>query len=331
MAAGTKAPDDWRIFRGKGKRALPRPPRWRVPGERVRVLADTFQATEGLIDAVNTALYLRRPLLVTGRPGTGKSSLIYAVAKELKLGNVLVWSITSRAALKDGIYNYDALRRLQWLQQQQAGNRSPAGKPRAPAVRKAAGDAEATELALFLTLAPLGTALHRSKTPRALLIDEIDKSDVDLPNDLLNVLDSGGYPIPELKRANSPEVCVRNADGVEVSIRNGEIEVDQFPFIVMTSNGERDFPAPFLRRCVQFEIVEPKKAQLAEIVRAHFGVVNPKADQLIDKFLDLRDKLNLPLATDQVLNAVDMLAASGEKFTPEDEERLLKILLRPLT
>ncbi len=325
MSAGKQSPDDWRIFRGTGKRALPRPPRWRVPGEREKVLAGTFQATEDLIDAVNTALYLRRPLLVTGRPGTGKSSLIYAVAKELKLGKVLVWSITSRAALKDGVYNYDALRRLQWLQQQQAGKRPAAG------ARPQAVDSEAQELALFLTLAPLGTALHGSKTPRALLIDEIDKSDVDLPNDLLNVLDSGTYPIPELKRANAPEVRVRSADGAEVVIRNGEIEVDQFPFIVMTSNGERDFPAPFLRRCVQFEIGEPKKPQLTEIVKAHFGAVSAKADQLIDKFLDLRDKQNLPLATDQALNAVDMLAASGEKFTPEDEERLLKILLRPLT
>lgn len=326
MAARIPQPsDDWRIFRGAQKRMLPRPPRWRVPAQREQVLADTFQATEGLIDAVNTALYLRRPLLVTGRPGTGKSSLIYAVAKELKLGTVLVWSITSRAALKDGIYNYDALRRLQWLQQQQAVTRGTKNAKKRPA------DSEARELALFLTLAPLGTALHRAKSPRALLIDEIDKSDVDLPNDLLNVLDTGTYPIPELKRANAPEVRVRNADGMEVAIRNGEIEVEQFPFIVMTSNGERDFPAPFLRRCVQLEIGEPKKAQLTEIVKAHFGKVSPKADQLIDKFLDLRDTQNLPLATDQALNAIDMVAESGERFPPEDEERLLKILLRPLT
>jgi MoxR-like ATPase len=322
---------DWRVFGGSGKRTLPRPPRWRVPGQRERVLATTFQTTPELVDAVNTALYLRRPLLLTGNPGSGKSSLIYAVARKLALGKVLVWSITSRAVLKDGIYAYDALRRLQWVQQQAAAKPEVRTAGRSRPTPAAAPNAEAKELAMFLTLAPLGTALHRAQKTRALLIDEIDKSDVDLPNDLLNVLDSGSYPIPELKRSTVRVVKVKNADGDEVAVDRGEIEVDQFPFIVMTSNGERDFPAPFLRRCVQFQIREPKKEELVRIVRAHFGKVSKKADKLIDRFLELRDTKNYPLATDQVLNTIDMLDSTGEKFTPEDEKRLLNILLRPLS
>src|SRR5580698_8119416 len=113
---------DWRIYKGaqtasRTKKTFPNPPAWRVPGsKRDEVLAATFQPTEPLIDAINAAIYLRRPLLVTGKPGTGKSSLIYSVAKELGLGPVLKWSISSKTVLRDGFYSYDALARLQDIQ-----------------------------------------------------------------------------------------------------------------------------------------------------------------------------------------------------------------------
>jgi MoxR-like ATPase len=133
---------------------------------------------------------LRRPLLVTGPPGSGKSSLAYAVARELRLGPVLRWNITSRATLHDGLYQYDPLSRLY-----------AAGRA---AAREVPPDDELPTdggLQDHLRLGPLGTALLPYGRPRALLIDEIDKCDLDLPNDLLNILEEGQYEIPELVRA----------------------------------------------------------------------------------------------------------------------------------
>src|ERR1700733_10942807 len=218
--------NQWRIFTGEKtekpeRKTFPPPPPWRVPGAvRERVLASTFRPTEPLIDAVNAALYLRRPLLITGKPGGGKSSLIHAVAAELGLGKVLTWAINSRSALREALYSYDALARLQYPQIKAGGAKS---KPSA-----------IDEMGLFLTLGPLGTALA-SATPRALLVDEIDKSDVDLPNDLLNVLDTGRFTVQELKRDPTASVRIPNADGNPVTIVNGEVSFKDYPFVVMTT------------------------------------------------------------------------------------------------
>ena len=108
--------NDWRIFRGDGSKRgdvpIPPPPPWRDFQKSVEHRGRTFQAGEHEIRMVNAALYLRRPLLVTGAPGSGKSSLPYAVAEELELGPVLRWSINSRSTLTEGLYRYDALARL---------------------------------------------------------------------------------------------------------------------------------------------------------------------------------------------------------------------------
>jgi MoxR-like ATPase len=145
-------------------------------------------------------------------------------------------SSTSIRAL--ALYRYDALGRLD-------------------ATRRA----EADDIGRFLELGPLGTALMPWKRPRMLLIDEIDKSDIDLPSDLLNIIEDGTYEIPELARHPDPDIEVRlwHSKATE-SIHKGRVTCTEFPFIVMTSNGERTFPPPFLRRCVRFRMPEPTPA-----------------------------------------------------------------------
>jgi MoxR-like ATPase len=238
-----------------------------------------------MILAVNTALYLRRPLLLTGKPGTGKSTLISKVAFELKLGPVLRWPITSRSTVRGGVYEYDAVGRLQ---------ASLPGQPPPP-------------VSEYLTLGPLGTALIARTWPRPLLIDEIDKSDLDFANDLLNVIEEGTYEIPELRRLKTRTVIVRDWVGDEVSIENGRLECEQFPFVVMTSNAEREFPPPFLRRCVRLTIKPPNEDELSAIVRRHLSTYLTKKQQnevhnLVNKFF-IESKTQ-ELATDQLLNAV---------------------------
>ena len=177
----------WRSFGDAGPESLPAPPDDGADGATARRLgrdrqAAAYRADRREIQLVNLALHLRRPLLITGKPGVGKSTLAYAVAHELRLGPVLRWPITSRATLRDGLYPYDAIGRLH-----DAGiaGAAPDGPP---------------PIGRYLRLGPLGTALLPWRRPRVLLIDEIDKSDLDLPNDLLNVFEEGEFGIPELAR-----------------------------------------------------------------------------------------------------------------------------------
>lgn len=301
----------WKIFRGtpekphNGINRLPEPPNWRKFDKEERGI--TYQARGEEIELVNAALYLRRPLLVTGKPGTGKSSLAYAVAKELQLGDVLRWNITTRSTLQQGLYRYDAIGRLQDAQ--------------------GSGNDNLGEIGKYIQLGPLGTALLPSSNPKVLLIDEIDKSDIDLPNDLLNIFEEGRFEIPELARIAErfSKITVQTYDNQTATIPEGHVQCQAFPFVILTSNGEREFPPAFLRRCLRLDLREPTPQELEAIVKAHLGdSIIEQAKPMITKFVNRREKGDL--ATDQLLNAIYMLTntantSDSPMLDSQDEEK----------
>lgn len=366
----TKSPESrhWWIYQGNGKRnenntpsptlqKLGEPPPWRRFDALSRLdRGATFKPEPGEIDRVNAALLLRRPLLVTGRPGTGKTSLTYAVAHELGLEPVLRWSITSRTSLQDGLYRYDAIGRLQ-------------NTPRA-------GDREGEQPAIedYLSLGPVGTAFFARPTgadgeggnntqpgflPRILLIDEIDKSDIDLPNDLLHLFEEGEFEIPELSRIrlapkeapDEPGFWIKPSDfNDERSFQHnrrvfvgadGMVHCRSFPLVVMTSNGEREFPPAFLRRCLQLNMELPDGKKLEEIVDRHFTrhpeLVNKKTAirKLIRDFIDRRDGKKSgrreDLTADQLLNAVHLVLENIDPTQRLDKEMLVDALWKPIS
>ncbi|MGW1767734.1 AAA family ATPase [Streptomyces sp. NPDC002073] len=301
--AGTGTPEpgtpaaDWQLFRGDGvsrEVGFTEPPPWRRfgreehrPGGRAAAPRPYLIGAEEAA-VVNAALHLRRPLLVTGHPGTGKSSLAHAIAHELSLGRVLEWPVNSRSTLMDALYQYDAVGRLR-----------EANLRRDP-------DAPEPDIGQYIRLGPLGNALVPRERPRVLLIDELDKGDVDLSNDLLHAFEIGEFAIPELTRLpdGHPPVHVQTDDrDAPAPVTGGRIRCREFPVVIITSNGEREFSAAFLRRCLRLYLSEPDEQRLRDIVAAHLG---PEAladvDGLMAEFLSRRAPGEL--ATDQLLNAV---------------------------
>ena len=365
MTSSTADPKTWSLYTNehpgrelKDSHKMPEPPPWRsfngaqdsrykVPemeeaqrerGKRFRLPRDkegkiTTQGRQVLL-AVNAAIHLRRPLLVTGHPGVGKSSLAYSIAHELGLGRVLWWPITPRSELEQGLYRYEALDRL----------RDSEGRT---------GSAED-----YITLGPLGTAFLPLTQPRVLLIDEIDKSDLQLPNELLHLFEEGAFAIPQLRREarqrNKPTSQAATKPDKDLPaeldtddaytparINGGKVQCHAFPIVVMTSNDERDFPAAFYRRCIRVEMPSPtQESALHDLIAAQFGEDwvkgnwrnSPYLSDLINNFLpnNASSTEGRQRAVDQFLNAAHLLLGVEGGPTGIDAEDLRKILFKPL-
>ena len=325
----------WWLYRGDGVprkvRTMPPSPPWRrfegqvdeaadsagdAPAARSgkELMAEKYRAGVEEAGLVNLALYLRRPLLVTGQPGTGKSTLAYSIANELGLGKVLNWPVTSRSTLGDGLFQYDALGRLHDANLA-ATSRSSEDVP---------------DIGHYVTLGPLGTALLPRELPRVLLVDEIDKADVDLPNDLLTVLEDGKFVIPPLRRLSTKakRITVGTDDGSQAPVYGGLVTCREFPIVVFTSNGERDFPPAFLRRCIRLDMPPPSKQKLQDIVSAQLGDM-PGSSRSFDRFLKaLKDPSDI-VSVDQILNAILMEEQVDHQHDPGWAE-IIKAVIRPL-
>lgn len=352
---------DWWIFKGEerphdGIRRLDTipPPPWRNFTPEGRALrGKVYRPEDDEIELVNAAIYLRRPLLVTGRAGIGKTTLAYAIAHELNLGSVLRWSVTTQSTLKDALYRYDAVGRLQETSLRwDARPTAPDEQADTTSDSKTAPERKhkAAPIEEFLRLGPLGTAFADSlKQPRVLLVDEIDKSDIDLPNDLLHIFEEGEFEIPELarladKREKIPIQCHEpGPKDAPIMVARGKVRCEQFPIVIMTSNGEREFPPAFLRRCLRLEVNWPedndaRKAKLLRVVEAHlsedarYGQHKQRIDNMLNAFIQRLDSVDENLATDQLLNVIYMvLKGVNPQESFANGKQLLDSLFRSLS
>ncbi len=229
-----------------------------------------YVASPELLNAVNVSMALEKPLLIKGEPGTGKTVLAQAVAKALGM-ELLIWNIKSTTKAQDGLYTYDTIRRLYDGQ---------------------FGEEGVEDIGRYITLGKLGEAFA-AKASVVLLIDEIDKADLEFPNDLLWELDRMEFYIQETKET---------------------VKATQRPVVIITSNGEKELPDAFLRRCIFHYIDFPDAGLMEEIVRVHFPQVEENLLQAaLAAFYDLRGirDLRKKPATSELLDWISALQLGG--------------------
>jgi MoxR-like ATPase len=244
-----------------------------------------FRGTDGYLTnaslqaAVNCALALERPLLVKGEPGTGKTLLAEAIAADLGL-ELLTWNVKSSTRAQDGLYVYDTVQRL---------------------YDSRFGDGDVRDIRRYIKLGPLGRAFSAPERV-VLLIDEVDKADIEFPNDLLHELDRMRFRILETSE---------------------EVIAAQRPVVVITSNNEKDLPDAFLRRCVFHFIDFPEPELMRRIVEVHHpGVDAALARQAIAVFYELRglQRLRKRPSTSELVDWIGVLRAAGIRSADLERE-----------
>jgi len=229
-----------------------------------------YIATNDLQNSVNVSMGIGRPLLIKGEPGTGKTMLAISIAEALGK-NLMIWNIKSTTKAKDGLYIYDTVQRLYDSQ---------------------FGDHDVSDIRRYIRLGKLGEAFQADDQV-VLLIDEIDKADLEFPNDLLWELDVMSFYIPET---------------------GDNIKAKQRPVVIITSNAEKELPDAFLRRCIFHYIEFPDEALMERIIRVHYPDLERKLlDESIKAFYWMRSISGLQKkpSTSELLDWVQALTLGG--------------------
>ena len=236
-----------------------------------------YIADESLQNAVNVAIALEKPLLIKGEPGTGKTLLAKSIAESLNKP-LYIWNIKSTTKAQEGLYIYDTVKRLNDAR---------------------FGDKDISDIRQYIRFGPLGQAFLCDEKA-VLLIDEIDKADIEFPNDLLHELDEMSFYIYETDEF---------------------IHAKHRPIVIITSNSEKELPDAFLRRCIFHYIEFPSPDLMADIVKVHFPDIEKKLlDQALEVFYKLREieDLRKKPSTSELIDWIRVLMASGVKIDKKD-------------